>query len=99
MPVKSQAGAGGLGAADTAKQRDGAELAVDDSCGLQLARASRVHPCGKVAGRRADLIGFFTRTIDFELGYRRAADAAPVEHVLAAALGMPKNLISLCLTG
>src|SRR3954471_802532 len=99
MPVKSQAGAGGLGAADPPKQGDGAELAVDDSCGFQLARASRVHPCGEVAGGRADLIDFFTRTIDFEFGDRRAADAAPAEDVLAAALGMPKNLVSLCLTG
>src|SRR3954465_15464374 len=98
MPVKSQAGAGGLRAADPAKQGDGAELAVDDSCGLQFARASRVHPCSGGAGGRADLIDFFTRTIDFEFGDRRAADAAPAEHVLAAALGMPKNLVSLCLT-
>src|SRR6185436_15683842 len=98
MPIKSEAGAGGLGAADPAKQRHGAELAVDDSCRLQLARSSRVHPCGKVAGRRADLIDFFSRTVDFELGDRRAADAAPAEDVLAAALGMPENFVSLCLT-
>src|SRR6266850_5016293 len=98
MPIKPEAGAGGLGAPDPAKQRDGAELAVDDSRRLQLARASRVHPCGKVAGRRADLIAFLTRTVDFEFGNRRAADAAPTEHVLAATLGMPKNFVSLCLT-
>src|SRR6266446_3900091 len=97
MPIKSKAGAGGLRAADPAKQGDGAELAVDDSCRFQLARASRVHPCGEVAGGRADLIDFFTRTIDFEFGDRRAADAAPAEHVLTAALGMPKDFVSLCL--
>ena len=97
MSKKSEARAGGLRAADPAKQRHGAELAVDDSCRLQLARASRVHPCGEVAGRRADRIDFFTRTIDFEFGDRRSTDAAPAEHILAAALGMPKNLVSLCL--
>src|SRR6476659_2797224 len=99
MPVESQAGAGGLRAADPAKQGDGAELAVDDSCGFQFAWASWVHPCGEVAGRRPNLIDFFTRTIDFEFADRRAADAAPAEDVLAAALGMPKDLVSLCLTG
>src|SRR5438093_13751248 len=97
MPKKSETGVGGLRAAYPAKQRHGAELAVDDSCRLQLARASRVHPCGEVAGRRADLIAFLTRTIDFEFGDRCTADAAPVEHILAAALRMPKNLVSLCL--
>src|SRR5258705_4660747 len=99
MPIKPETGAGGLGAPDPAKQGHGAELAVDDSCRLQLARASRIHSCGEVAGRRADLIAFFTRTVDFEFGNRRAADAAPTEHVLATTLGMPKNFVSLCLTG
>src|SRR6185436_4616361 len=97
MPIKSEAGAGGLGATDPAKQRHGAELAVDDSCRLQLARASRVHPCSKVAGRRPDLVGFFTWTVDLKLGDRRAADAAPAKDVLAAALRMSKNFVSLCL--
>src|SRR5688572_19702170 len=97
MPVKSQAGAGGLRAADPAEQGYGAEFAVDDACGLQLARAGRVHPQREVARRRADLIDFFARTIDFEFGDRRAADAAPAEDILAAALGMPKNFVSLCL--
>src|SRR5207245_9612741 len=95
MPKKSEAGAGGLGAADPAKQSDGAELAVDDSCRLQLARASRVHPRGKVAGRRADLIAFFARTIDFEFSDGLAALAAPAEHVLAATLGVSGNLVRL----
>src|SRR5438105_383837 len=97
MPRKSETGAGSLRAANPAKQRHGAEPAVDDSSRLQFARASRVHPCGKVAGRRANLIAFLTRTIDFEFGERRSTDAAPVEHILAAALRVPKNFVSLCL--
>src|SRR5262245_37807322 len=97
MPKEPQAGAGGLGAADPAKQGHGAELAVDDSGGLQLPRARRIHPGGEVSGRRADLVELFTRTIDFEFSDRRATGAAPMEHVLAAAFRVPENLVSLCL--
>src|SRR6476646_604809 len=99
MPVKLQAGAGGLRAAEPAKQGNWAELAVDDSCGFQLAWASRVHPGGQVAGGRADVIGFFARTIDFEFGDRRSADAAPAEDVLAAALDAEGSRKSLSCRG
>ena len=53
---KAEAGARGSRAADQAEQRHGAELAVDDPCGFQLARAVRVHPGGDFgdAGRLVD---------------------------------------------
>ena len=41
--------------------------------------------------------GRILQGLHFEFGDRRSTDAAPVEHILAAALRMPKNLVSLCL--
>ena len=64
--------------------------------GFQLARAVRVHPGGDVGDGGAGLIDFAARAIDFELGDRLAVGAAPAEDVLAAALGMPEDLVSLC---
>ena len=93
---EAEAGARPLGAADQAQQGHGAEFAVDEAGGLQLAHAARVHPGGDLGDRGPGMAEFAARAIDFELGDRLFVGAAPAEDILAAALGMPENLVSLC---
>src|SRR5262249_3032902 len=68
------------GAARQAKQRDRAELAVDD--------ADATSDSGRLE--------FAARPVDFELGDRLSVLGIPAQHVLAATFGMPENLISSC---
>ena len=66
---------------------------------ISAASSSREHRYGKIPICRAGLVDFAARPIDFEFGDRRAGGTAPAEDVLAAALGMPKNLVTFCFTG
>ena len=52
--MKPRQDARAVGVAGRAKQRHGAELAVDDAGRLQLARAVGVHPGGEVGDRGSD---------------------------------------------
>jgi hypothetical protein len=61
--------------------------------------ASRA-PAGSIraamSAARARSVSFAARAVDFELGDRLFVGAAPAEDVLAAALGVPEYLVSLC---
>src|SRR2546430_2365859 len=93
---KPEAGTRSIRAADQAKQRYGAELAVDDPCGFQLTHAVAVHSRRDVGDGGAGLIELTARAVNLEFGDRFLVGAAPAEDVLAASLGMPENLVNLC---
>ena len=57
------------------------------------------HSRGDVGHGGPDAAQFGAGTIDFELGDRPSCRATPAEDVLAAAFGMPEDLVRLCFVG
>src|SRR6266851_4834241 len=96
---KAEAGPRPVGVAWTAKQRHRAELAVNDARRLQLAPVRRLHSYGYSSESGPGLVEFAAGAIDFEFCNRLFALGRPAKDVLAAAFGMPKDLVSLCLFG
>src|SRR5258708_11921348 len=81
-----------------ARQRHLAELAVDDTRRFEFARALEAHPRGQFDDRRFQWIEFSAGAIDFQFGDRPFAFSGaldgPAKDVLAAAFGMPKDLVT-----
>src|SRR5216683_6963065 len=80
-----------------AKQRHRAELAVDDARRLRLAPVRRPYSCGYSSEGGPGSVEFTAGAIDFEFCNRLFALGRPAKDVLSAALGMPEDLVSLCL--
>ena len=91
--MKPRQGTRAVGAAGEAKQRHRAEFAVDDARRLKLAPALGVHSRGEFGHGGSRLARFAAGAIDFELGDRPFARGAPAQDVLAAAFGMPEDLV------
>ena len=88
-----------VGVADQPEQRHGAEFAVDDPRRFQSAHAF-AGPSGPRFRRwRARTGRFAAGAVDFELRDRLFARRRPAEDVLAAAFGVPEDLVSLCFAG
>ena len=79
-------------------------VTVPNLLSMTPAASSSRMPSGSIRAamfgdRRSRLAQFAAGAVDFQFSHRLFARRGPAEDVLAAALGMPEYLVSLCFAG